>query len=149
MNDHILAGQWKQMKGSLKSWWGKFSDDDFDRIDGAKDQLIGWVQEKYGRTQEQAAREVEDRLDEYAHTGKVRRTLTDLKERVYGAAETVLGDPEEAADAVQSRVDRARAYYQDKTFASFGADVRALVRRYPVQAVLMGIGVGIWLSRRH
>ncbi len=26
MNDHILAGQWKQMKGALKSWWSDLSD---------------------------------------------------------------------------------------------------------------------------
>ena len=50
MNDDILTGQWKQMKGSLKSWWGQFTDDDFDDIGGQKDKLIGWVQEKYGRT---------------------------------------------------------------------------------------------------
>ena len=50
MNDDIFAGQWKQMKGSLKSWWGQFTDEDFDQIGGQKDQLIGWVQEKYGRS---------------------------------------------------------------------------------------------------
>ena len=41
MNQDIFAGQWKQMRGALKSWWGKLSDDDFDRIGGQMDQLIG------------------------------------------------------------------------------------------------------------
>ena len=50
MNQDIFAGQWKQMRGALKSWWGKLADDDFDRIGGQKDQLIGLVQEKYGHT---------------------------------------------------------------------------------------------------
>ncbi len=27
MNHGIFAGQWKQMRGTLKSWWGKLSDD--------------------------------------------------------------------------------------------------------------------------
>lgn len=44
MNQDIFAGQWKQMRGALKSWWGKLADDDFDRIGGQKDQLIGIVQ---------------------------------------------------------------------------------------------------------
>ena len=66
MNDDILTGQWKQMKGSLKSWWGQLTDDDFDDIGGQKDKLIGWVQENYGRTHEQAAQEVDARLKEYS-----------------------------------------------------------------------------------
>ena len=27
MNHGIFAGQWKQMRGTLKSWWGKLGDD--------------------------------------------------------------------------------------------------------------------------
>jgi len=41
MNYDIFAGQWKQMRGTLKSWWGKLSDDDFEWIAGQKDKLIG------------------------------------------------------------------------------------------------------------
>ena len=32
MNQDIFAGQWKQMRGALKSWWGKLADDDVERI---------------------------------------------------------------------------------------------------------------------
>ena len=41
MNEDILAGQWKEMRGELKSWWGKLTDDDFEWIGGQKDKLIG------------------------------------------------------------------------------------------------------------
>src|SRR4249920_2795506 len=68
MNQDIFAGQWKQMRGALKSWWGKLADDDFERIGGQKDKLIGLVQEKYGQTHEQAQQEVERRLKEYGDT---------------------------------------------------------------------------------
>jgi hypothetical protein len=37
MNQDILAGKWKQMRGELKTWWGKLTDDDFERISGQKD----------------------------------------------------------------------------------------------------------------
>ena len=66
MNQDIFAGQWKQMRDSLKSWWGKLTDDDFDRIRGQKDQLIGLVQEKYGYTRDQAQQEIERCFREYA-----------------------------------------------------------------------------------
>ena len=65
MNQDILAGKWKQMRGELKTWWGKLTDDDFDRIGGQKDKLIGLIQERYGYTREQAEQEIERRLQEY------------------------------------------------------------------------------------
>src|SRR4029077_4661955 len=65
MNRDILAGKWKQMRGELKTWWGKLTDDDVDRIGGQKDKLIGLLQERNGYTHEQAEQEVERRLQEY------------------------------------------------------------------------------------
>jgi uncharacterized protein YjbJ (UPF0337 family) len=46
VNQDSLAGQWKQMRGDLKSWWGKLTDDDLEWIGGQKDKLIGALQEK-------------------------------------------------------------------------------------------------------
>ena len=48
MNTDIVEGKWKQMRGQVKEWWGKLTDDDFDVIAGKKDKLIGKLQEKYG-----------------------------------------------------------------------------------------------------
>jgi len=145
MNDDILAGQWTQMKGSMKSWWGQLTDDDFEDIGGQKDKLIGWVQEEYGRTREQAAHEVDARLKEY--NDKYGGTVADLKAKAYDIGETVAGKATEAATAVRSGVEKASSYFQEKTFDSIGADVTGLVRKYPVQSVLIGIGLGIWLAR--
>jgi len=145
MNDDILAGQWRQMKGTLKSWWGQFSDDDFDRIGGQKDRLIGWVQEKYGRSHDQAAQEVDARLKEYSD--KYSGTVGELKAKALNVSETVVGKASEAATAVRSGVEKASSYFQEKSFDSIGSDVAAIVRKYPVQAVLIGIGLGIWLAR--
>jgi uncharacterized protein YjbJ (UPF0337 family) len=35
--------------GHLKSWWGKLADDDFERIGGQKDKLIGLVKRNTAR----------------------------------------------------------------------------------------------------
>lgn len=66
MNQDVFAGQWKQIRGELKSRWGKLADNDFDRIGGQKDKLVGVVQEKYGYTRGQAQQEVDRRLEEYS-----------------------------------------------------------------------------------
>ena len=66
MNEDIFAGQWKEMRGSLKSWWGKLADDDFDKIGGQKDKLIGLIQEKYGYARDHAEQELSSALKSMA-----------------------------------------------------------------------------------
>ncbi|HWC02980.1 MAG TPA: CsbD family protein [Methylomirabilota bacterium] len=69
MNTDVMEGKWKQMRGHMKEWWGKLTDDDFDRIAGKRDQLVGKLQEKYGWARQDAEAEVTRRfrdLDEAA-----------------------------------------------------------------------------------
>jgi len=65
MNADTLKGQWKQLRGQLKIWWGDLTDDDLDRIEGERDKLIGRLQERYGYTRENAEAEIERRFREY------------------------------------------------------------------------------------
>ena len=60
MNNDRVEGKWKQMKGSLKSRWGKLTDDDLDVIEGQKDQLVGKVQERYGIAKDEARKQVDE-----------------------------------------------------------------------------------------
>lgn len=68
MNDDILEGKWKQLRGEFKQWWGKLTDDDLDQISGERDKLIGKLQERYGYSKQQAEQEVNRhwRQDDYA-----------------------------------------------------------------------------------
>lgn len=59
MNEDILQGNWKQLKGQVRNWWGKLTDDDVDQIAGNRDILIGKLQERYGYSREQAEREID------------------------------------------------------------------------------------------
>ena len=61
MNKNVFEGKWKQMRGQVKIWWGKLTDDDLDQISGNADMLIGKLQEKYGYTKEQAEEEFKKR----------------------------------------------------------------------------------------
>ena len=60
MNEDRVEGKWKQMKGALKSRWGKLTDDDLDVIEGQKDQLVGKVQERYGIAKDEAQKQVDE-----------------------------------------------------------------------------------------
>jgi len=60
MNNDRVEGKWKQMKGSLKSRWGKLTNDDLDVIEGQKDQLVGRIQERYGIAKDEAQKQVDE-----------------------------------------------------------------------------------------
>ena len=64
-NPDVFAGRWTQMRGELRSWWGRLTEDDLEQIGGQKDKLIGRLQERYSYTRERAQQEVERRLREY------------------------------------------------------------------------------------
>jgi uncharacterized protein YjbJ (UPF0337 family) len=184
MDQDIFVGQWKQMRGTLKSWWGKLADDDFERIGGQKDKLIGWVQEHYGQTREQAQHEVERCMKAYGDTKGDRASygMADATEAVAGMAAkaqelgaAVVGTASEAATAVGEQMgslagmirdhaphdgaiataattvagglESASTYLQEKDYENLATDLTALVRSYPVQALLVGVGLGYLLAR--
>ncbi|WP_323813386.1 CsbD family protein [Cellvibrio sp. NN19] len=63
MNTDIAEGKWKQMKGAIQKKWGDITDDDFDRIKGNRERFIGVLQERYGRSKEEAKKEIDTYLD--------------------------------------------------------------------------------------
>lgn len=65
MQSNEMAGKWQQLKGNVRSKWGKLTDDDIDRIEGNKDKLIGALQERYGYVWDEARQMVDRYLDEY------------------------------------------------------------------------------------
>jgi uncharacterized protein YjbJ (UPF0337 family) len=63
MNQDVFEGKWKEMRGQVKEWWGKLTDDDLDRVGGKADQIVGLLQQKYGYTKEHAEKEYNRRLE--------------------------------------------------------------------------------------
>jgi uncharacterized protein YjbJ (UPF0337 family) len=65
MSNDILKGQWKELRGRMKDWWGKLTDDDVTRIEGNQDKLVGLLQQRYGYAKERALSEISRRIDEF------------------------------------------------------------------------------------
>lgn len=65
MNKDIILGDWKKIKGNVKQWWAKLTDNDILLIDGKIDKLLGVLQERYGWTKEEAMKEVDKRLTKH------------------------------------------------------------------------------------
>ena len=60
MNWDQMEGKWKQFKGAARERWGKLTDDDLDRVNGKREQLVGILQERYGMARAEADREADE-----------------------------------------------------------------------------------------
>jgi uncharacterized protein YjbJ (UPF0337 family) len=60
MNNDVMKGKWKQLRGQIQQKWGDLTNDDLDRIEGTQTEFEGLLQERYGYTKERAKQEVND-----------------------------------------------------------------------------------------
>ena len=63
MNNDIVEGKWKEMRGQVKEWWGKLTDDELEQANGNAEQIVGLLQQKYGYTRERAEEEFNQRVE--------------------------------------------------------------------------------------
>jgi uncharacterized protein YjbJ (UPF0337 family) len=64
VNQSVLQGNWKQIRGKLKEKWGNLADDDVASFDGNVDQLVGKIQQKTGETRMQVEQFLEQVSEE-------------------------------------------------------------------------------------
>jgi uncharacterized protein YjbJ (UPF0337 family) len=64
MNPDVLKGRWNQLKGDIRSKWGKITDDDLMQIQGDTQKMIGKLQERYGLKREQAEKDLTEFLNQ-------------------------------------------------------------------------------------
>ena len=65
MNHDIAEGKWKQMVGKAKTAWGELTDDELTKAEGRVDKLAGLIQERYGKTRQQAELDVRRFFDSH------------------------------------------------------------------------------------
>ena len=76
MNKDIFEGQWKQIHGQARQWWGKLTDDDLERAGGNYEKFVGVIQEKYGYTREVAETDIDKRVTEFEASTKKKAVPT-------------------------------------------------------------------------
>ena len=65
MNEDILKGKWREIKGGIKQKWGKLTDDDLAQVEGKEEQLLGLLQKRYGYAREKAEQEYKEFIAGY------------------------------------------------------------------------------------
>jgi uncharacterized protein YjbJ (UPF0337 family) len=65
MNEDVMKGKWKEIKGGIKEKWGKLTDDDITEVQGKQEKLMGILQKTYGYTKEKAEQEYKEFMARY------------------------------------------------------------------------------------
>lgn len=60
MNWDTVEGTWKEMKGKAKATWGEITDDEWSKIQGRREEMVGLIQKKYGHSRDAAEKAVDD-----------------------------------------------------------------------------------------
>jgi uncharacterized protein YjbJ (UPF0337 family) len=135
MSPETFTEQWAQIRQRLRGWWDQLTEQDLEQIAGQQDQLVRVIQERYQYLRERAQDEVDQRLQAYQTGG------TPMAEAMIAAAgEAASRLTETAAQERSPAVGTSR-------LGQYTGDVVALVRRYPVTSVLIGLGVGVLCAR--
>lgn len=59
MNTKELKGNWNEQKGKLKQKFAELTDDDMLFVEGKKDEMMGRLQKKLGKTKEELYKIIE------------------------------------------------------------------------------------------
>ena len=60
MNWDQVQGNWTEFKGKLRQQYGDLTDNEVEEAKGSEEEMIGLIQKKYGKTREDAKREIDN-----------------------------------------------------------------------------------------
>jgi uncharacterized protein YjbJ (UPF0337 family) len=116
MNWDEIQGKWKQVKGRVRSTWGRLSNDDLEMIRGRRDVLLGKLRQTYGWAKAEAGRQIlafERRLG-----AAVQEVADEAVQRLRTARRRAKTRGRKAVtrsiDATSRRVDRSRRKAKSK-----------------------------------
>ncbi len=134
VNQSVLQGNWKQIRGKLKEKWGNLADDDVATFNGNVDQLVGKIQQKTGQTR----LEVERFLEEVSEEG------ASLKARAQDTAQQAAGyvrkTAEQVGESVSEGYSAAEGFVQDRPGTSMAFAFGC--------GIAVGVGVALLLRER-
>ena len=59
LNEDTMKGKWNEIKGEIKTQWGKMTDDELEKSSGNITSIAGLIQQRYGAKKE----EVQEKLN--------------------------------------------------------------------------------------
>ena len=121
-----------------------------DTIDAARDKAAGLADQaqqvgaQVADKAQQVGAQVVDKAE--AATTTVGEKLTDVAQTIRDKA-PASGPVADAADTAAETLQRAGTYLREQDLADIRGDLEGLIRRHPIESLLVGLGVGYLLAR--
>lgn len=58
LNENVVKGKWREIKGDVQKIWGKLTDDELEQTKGDMKAISGLIQQKYGEAQESQSKKL-------------------------------------------------------------------------------------------
>jgi uncharacterized protein YjbJ (UPF0337 family) len=134
VNQSVLQGNWKQIRGKLKEKWGNLADDDVATFNGNVDQLVGKIQQRTG----QARHEVERFLEEVtSDSGSIKAAAQDT---IKQAGDYARKTAEQVGQSVSEGYESVESFVQERPATSMAFAFGC--------GIAVGVGVALLLRER-
>lgn len=78
MNNEMIKGKWKEIKGEIITQWGKMTDDEVEQTTGNLISITGLIQQKYGEKKEEIETKLSSIIAKFSdETEAVKQKLKD------------------------------------------------------------------------
>ena len=65
MNQDLIQGKWKEIKGDLRSAWGRITEDEWEQTKGDMGAIAGLIQQRYGQEISEITEKLSGLYDKY------------------------------------------------------------------------------------
>ncbi|QDU88014.1 hypothetical protein Pla175_13830 [Pirellulimonas nuda] len=123
-----MHGAWNDLRGQVKQQWGEIRDDDWSKVEGNVDRLVGYLQTKSGETREQIE--------------KTLRSLSSSSSKLLDdARSTAQQYAQYAADHAQEFAGNVSEVMGNQLHAA-----ERVVQRRPVESLVVAVGAGVLIG---
>jgi uncharacterized protein YjbJ (UPF0337 family) len=133
VNEQVLQGNWKEIRGKLRERYGQLTEDDVQQYEGNVDRLIGVIQRKTGESREA----IEHYLDRLTTSGA--SFVERAGEAAKGAAESMRQMTSQTGESLRGSYARGEAMVQQHPASSVAVAFGA--------GMALGVVVGLLLGR--
>lgn len=79
VNQDMMQGKWKEIKGEIKTLWGKLTDDELDKTSGNLESIAGIIQQRYGNKKEEIQDKLHSVISKFSEKAKdVKKSIKDI-----------------------------------------------------------------------
>lgn len=82
MNEQMIKGKWKEIKGEIQKTWGKITGDEIEQTQGNMKSISGLIQQKYGMAKDEASQKLDDLVGRFgSQAEETKETLAEKANR--------------------------------------------------------------------